>query len=278
MASSTLNRHRCRPLAGDHVGAFMWLLAAWSIVSGTLILAAAGRLARNHGRWWLGLGGIVSVLYEFLLIIAPLIGALVLTWWLGAYALLYGGFLLVLAFKLRARKNARGPPFRIQRNLSRQPRARRRLAGSNADGRQGAGAPHAYTTDDATLLEDAMADAAPLYADKFVHSLAVRDFASLGGTFAPEVQFRGLVPAGLREAGRPRRRATTISSGSQTCNVSRWSGIRSCPLLTTAYTSPTGFTLFKKRGQSSSSSGFLSRPNGIEKFDLVCSGFLPRRE
>ena len=85
--------------------AFMWLLAAWSIVSGTLMLAAAPRLARNHGRWWLALGGIVSVLYGFLLIIAPLIGALVLTWWLGAYALIFGGFLLVLAFKLRARKN-----------------------------------------------------------------------------------------------------------------------------------------------------------------------------
>jgi uncharacterized membrane protein HdeD (DUF308 family) len=85
--------------------AFVWLVAAWSIVSGALMLAAAPRLAGNHGRWWLALGGIVSVLYGFLLIIAPLIGALVMTWWLGAYALIFGGSLLVLAFKLRARKN-----------------------------------------------------------------------------------------------------------------------------------------------------------------------------
>ena len=36
---------------------------------------------------------------------APVIGAVVLTWWLGAYALAFGVALLVLAFRLRARKD-----------------------------------------------------------------------------------------------------------------------------------------------------------------------------
>ncbi len=31
-------------------------------------------------------GGIISVIYGALLIVAPLIGAVVLTWWIGAYA------------------------------------------------------------------------------------------------------------------------------------------------------------------------------------------------
>ena len=34
---------------------------------------------------------------------SPMIGAVVLTWWLGAYALVFGVSLVVLAFKLHAR-------------------------------------------------------------------------------------------------------------------------------------------------------------------------------
>jgi uncharacterized membrane protein HdeD (DUF308 family) len=53
------------------------------------------------------LGGLASLVYGVLLIIAPLIGALVLTWWLGAYALVFGVLLLILAFRLRT-KHAEG--------------------------------------------------------------------------------------------------------------------------------------------------------------------------
>jgi len=88
---------------GITVLAFVLLVAAWALITGGLMLSAAFRLDTAHGRWWLAFGGIVSILYGTLLIIAPLIGALVLTWWLGAYALVFGIALLVLAFKLRAR-------------------------------------------------------------------------------------------------------------------------------------------------------------------------------
>lgn len=83
--------------------AFVLLIAAWAIVTGALMLWAAFRLDTDSGRGWLVLGGIVSLAYGVLLIIAPMIGALVLTWWLGAYALVFGVALLVLGFRLRAR-------------------------------------------------------------------------------------------------------------------------------------------------------------------------------
>jgi uncharacterized membrane protein HdeD (DUF308 family) len=87
--------------------AFVLLVAAWALLSGGLMLGAAFRLKEDHGRWWLALGGIVSIVYGGLLVLAPAIGALVLTWWLGAYALIFGIALLVLAFKLRARRDDR---------------------------------------------------------------------------------------------------------------------------------------------------------------------------
>lgn len=88
---------------GITVLAFVMLVAVWAIVTGALELAAAFRLGTEDGRWWLVLGGLVSLAYGALLIFAPLIGAVALTWWLGAYALIFGVALIVLAFKLKAR-------------------------------------------------------------------------------------------------------------------------------------------------------------------------------
>ena len=85
--------------------AFVIITAVWALLTGGLMLGAAFRLSREHGRWWLALGGIVSIVFGALLAIAPIIGAVVLTWWLGAYALMFGIALLVLAFRLRAHKD-----------------------------------------------------------------------------------------------------------------------------------------------------------------------------
>ena len=96
---------------GLTVLAFVLIMAAWSLVTGILMIVAAFRLDQTYGRGWLVFSGIVSVLFGIALVIAPLIGAVVLTWWLGAYALVFGIGLLVLAFKLRGRKDEtpRGP-------------------------------------------------------------------------------------------------------------------------------------------------------------------------
>jgi uncharacterized membrane protein HdeD (DUF308 family) len=89
--------------------AFVYLLAAWAIVSGALLTAAAFRLNVPHGRGWMLFGGIVSMLWGFMLIVWPLVGAVVLTWWMAVYALFFGGALLALAFKLRARRHDATP-------------------------------------------------------------------------------------------------------------------------------------------------------------------------
>jgi uncharacterized membrane protein HdeD (DUF308 family) len=92
---------------GITVLAFVLLVATWALLSGGLMLGAAFRLKIDHGRWWLALGGIASVIYGVLLVAAPAIGALVLTWWLGAYALIFGVSLVVLALQLRQRRGDR---------------------------------------------------------------------------------------------------------------------------------------------------------------------------
>lgn len=95
---------------GLTVIAFVWLVAAWAIVTGGLMTAAGFRLNMDHGRWWMVLGGLLSLVYGVLLIVAPLIGAIVLTWWIGAYALAFGIALVIFSFKLRSRQHERVSP------------------------------------------------------------------------------------------------------------------------------------------------------------------------
>jgi uncharacterized membrane protein HdeD (DUF308 family) len=86
---------------------FVLLVAAWAIVTGALMTAAGFRLKISHGRWWLVLGGLCSLIYGVLLVAMPLIGAVVLTWWMGAYALVFGISLIILSFRLRSRHQDR---------------------------------------------------------------------------------------------------------------------------------------------------------------------------
>jgi uncharacterized membrane protein HdeD (DUF308 family) len=71
------------------------------------MLAVAAGLKISHGRWFLVFAGIISLIYGVLLCLSPLIGALVLTWLIGAYALILGGTLLALAYRLASHKPER---------------------------------------------------------------------------------------------------------------------------------------------------------------------------
>lgn len=85
---------------------FVAVAAFWALFSGVAMLVAAIRLDMDHGRLWLVLGGIVSVVLGVLLLFNPAVGAVVLTQWFGVYALAFGIALTILAFRLRSRARA----------------------------------------------------------------------------------------------------------------------------------------------------------------------------
>jgi uncharacterized membrane protein HdeD (DUF308 family) len=78
---------------------FVLVIGIRAGVGGVMLLMSAPRL--DDGRGWMFLAGIASIVFAVALFVAPMIGTLVLTWWIGAYALAFGSLLLVLAFKLR---------------------------------------------------------------------------------------------------------------------------------------------------------------------------------
>lgn len=81
--------------------AFVYLAAGWAIVTGAVLAAAATGLTAGYGRWWMGLAGVCSVIWGVLLLAWPAVGALIMTLWLGGYALAFGTALVALALALR---------------------------------------------------------------------------------------------------------------------------------------------------------------------------------
>ena len=94
------------------VGTFLWpgltalsllmLIAAWSIVMGVLQIAAAVRLRQVIAHeWWLGLSGLLSVLFGAFMMIDPSAGAVAVAWMIGTYAIVFGLMLVLLSLRLR---------------------------------------------------------------------------------------------------------------------------------------------------------------------------------
>ena len=84
----------------------VYVVAAWAILSGITEVFAAWQLRKQiDNEWWLGLAGVISVLFGILIFVNPLTGLLALTSIVAAYAIIFGVFLLLLAWRLRGMRD-----------------------------------------------------------------------------------------------------------------------------------------------------------------------------
>jgi uncharacterized membrane protein HdeD (DUF308 family) len=89
--------------------AFVYIVAAWAILSGVAEIAFALALPETLARPWLaGLSGALSVLFGVLLAVWPKSGATALVWLTGIYAIAYGLTLFYYAFLLQTARSGAG--------------------------------------------------------------------------------------------------------------------------------------------------------------------------
>jgi uncharacterized membrane protein HdeD (DUF308 family) len=91
--------------------ALLYLIAFWAIFTGIFEVVAGIRLRKTmSNEWLLLLMGCFSLLFGLLILFAPGTGALAIVLWIGAYALVFGVFLLALAFRLRGHRRLIAQP------------------------------------------------------------------------------------------------------------------------------------------------------------------------
>ena len=91
--------------------ALVAIIASWAIVMGIIEITIAIRLRKEiTGEWAMVLSGLLALAFGVLLIMNPGRGALALVLWIGAYAVVSGVLLLLLAFRLRGWGRSHGLP------------------------------------------------------------------------------------------------------------------------------------------------------------------------
>jgi len=91
----------------------LFLIAGWAIMTGILEIIAAIQLRKEiEGEFWLGLGGLLSVIFGVLLILFPGAGILTLLGLVGIYSIVFGAFLIMLGFGVRSMTTQTGTPTR----------------------------------------------------------------------------------------------------------------------------------------------------------------------
>lgn len=78
------------------------LIAVWAILTGIVEIYASFHLRKViRNEWMLGLGGVLSIIFGLLMAIFPGAGLVTIIYLIGAYAILWGVMLLILALTLR---------------------------------------------------------------------------------------------------------------------------------------------------------------------------------
>jgi len=89
----------------------LYLIAFWAIFTGVLEIVAAVRLRTAISNEWLLLSmGVLSLLFGLFILFVPGAGALAIVLWIGAYALVFGIFLMAFAFRLRGYRHLTTQP------------------------------------------------------------------------------------------------------------------------------------------------------------------------
>jgi uncharacterized membrane protein HdeD (DUF308 family) len=83
--------------------AFLYLLAAWAILTGILEIVAPLSFPMSGGRALLSvLAGVVSIVFGILIAAQPASGLLAVVWLIGVYAIVFGIMYVVMYFQSRS--------------------------------------------------------------------------------------------------------------------------------------------------------------------------------
>jgi uncharacterized membrane protein HdeD (DUF308 family) len=79
----------------------VYLIAAWAIVTGLFeIVAAVDVYEAKSEAWWLGISGVLSIVFGAVVAIWPNSGALAILWLIGDYSIILGVMRIVFAYRL----------------------------------------------------------------------------------------------------------------------------------------------------------------------------------
>ena len=77
----------------------LYVIAIWAIMTGIFEIWAAIQLRKEiTGEFWMGLGGLLSVIFGIVLIVAPGAGILAVLTLVGIYAIAFGVLMIILGF------------------------------------------------------------------------------------------------------------------------------------------------------------------------------------
>ena len=86
-------------------------IGAWALVHGIFEIIGAIQLRKEiDNEWMLILGGVLSVIFGAIILIAPGAGALGLVWAIAAYSIVFGILLVALSLRLRSHRHGAAFP------------------------------------------------------------------------------------------------------------------------------------------------------------------------